>query len=93
MCHVSLICRQSPLKWDPRDPLPNMQFDITVRLPRHSNVAPLKIAAFESNLPEFSHHLRDLGDHVLFESLKLQSTNAHISSQVSHILLIPRIVS
>lgn len=70
-----------------------MQFEITVRLPRHSNVAPLKIAAFESNLPEFSHHLRDLGEHVLFKSLKLESTNAHIYSEVSHVFVIPRIVN
>ncbi|KAI0669408.1 hypothetical protein C8Q78DRAFT_976847 [Trametes maxima] len=53
-----------------------LHFHVTVHLPASGPGQPLKINALNTNLPQFSHHLAQLADTVLFRSIHLRSTNA-----------------
>ncbi|KIY48054.1 hypothetical protein FISHEDRAFT_59188 [Fistulina hepatica ATCC 64428] len=47
-------------------------FEVTVRVP------PGLINALSTDMPLFKHHIDDLGESVLFESLSLRTSNMHI---------------
>ena len=43
---------------------------------------PLKINAFETNLPQFSHLVSELAGKIYFDRFSLQSTNSRIGVRV-----------
>ncbi|KAI0944064.1 hypothetical protein AcV7_001984 [Taiwanofungus camphoratus] len=56
-----------------------IQFQLTVRLPRPSDHSLLSIKKFETYLPFFRHQVGDLKDSVLFDSISLKSSNMPMS--------------
>lgn len=62
--------------------LPELEFDVTIRLPKVDMDEPLQIARLETNMPSFTQHVGDLKDKVIFRHLSLKSSNANILSQV-----------
>ena len=62
--------------------LPELEFHVTIRLPKLFRGEPVQIARLETNMPNFSQHIADLRDQVLFRDLSLKSSNSHISSEV-----------
>ena len=62
--------------------LPELEFHVTIRLPRLFRNEVFQVARLETNMPNFSQHIGDLRDQVRFRELSLKSSNSHISSQV-----------
>ena len=73
---------QTPTKWRSGGHLPSFDFDVTIRIPKLYSEHPLRIKSLETHLPNFEHHVGDLLGAVNFDSLSLQSSNAHIFSRV-----------
>lgn len=77
------IYMQTPRGWSSGKMLPQLDFEITVRLPKISLRQPLQIAALETSMPNFAQHTGDLMSSVHFGSLSLSGTNGDVSASVS----------
>ncbi|OJT13798.1 hypothetical protein TRAPUB_9645 [Trametes pubescens] len=53
-----------------------LRFHVHVRLPATRNGDPRTINAFYTDLPQFTHHLAELADTVVFKNIRLATTNA-----------------
>ena len=73
---------QSPTRWRSRSKLPELEFEVVIRLPKSKSKEPFRIASLETNMPNFSHHIDDLADQIVFGNLSLRSANSHIAAQV-----------
>lgn len=84
ICRCMLnVCAQSPKRWRV-DHLPELSFEVTVRLPKlPEQDGLLQIARLESVMPNFSHHVGDLAGRVLFRNITLRGANAHMYAEVS----------
>ncbi|KIP08995.1 hypothetical protein PHLGIDRAFT_126598 [Phlebiopsis gigantea 11061_1 CR5-6] len=71
----------SPTRWRSQYRLPELEFGVVIRVPMLKSTEPFLISSLETDLPNFSHHIGDLGDQVLFRNLSLKSTNSHVSAQ------------
>jgi hypothetical protein len=56
-----------------------LHFHVTLHLPASSGSSPLLIQKLATDLPNFSHQLRRLGDTVKFQTLHLKGSNKPIS--------------
>ncbi|OBZ69749.1 hypothetical protein A0H81_10118 [Grifola frondosa] len=68
----------TPAHWLPHNEL---KFLVTVEIPPSRDGSPLRIPAFETNLPSFAHIISDLKDKVVFDSLSLSSSDKPIVSE------------
>ncbi|EKM53643.1 uncharacterized protein PHACADRAFT_260108 [Phanerochaete carnosa HHB-10118-sp] len=81
----------SPTQWR-SSKIPGLEFEVTIRLPRLPDEV-LQVARLETNVPNFTQHIGDLNETVLFRDLELKSSNSHISSQSLNALVAQVITS
>ncbi|KAI0827710.1 hypothetical protein BC628DRAFT_1409631 [Trametes gibbosa] len=65
-------------RWQHPEFKKQLRFHVHVLLPATEHGAPRTINAFNTHLPQFTHHLHELADTVVFESIDLSATNAGI---------------
>ncbi|KAI0696204.1 hypothetical protein C8T65DRAFT_37507 [Cerioporus squamosus] len=66
-------------RWVPPHTHSKLRFHVLVRLPAADAGSPLKLENLGTHLPQYTHHVEDIGDTAYFEFLRLKGSNSHIN--------------